>query len=259
MGQIGYETSHGIARLTLDQPEKLNAMSYDMWLSLAACIKRAEADEQIRVITLTGAGTKAFCAGADISQFQDKRNDPASVQAYEDAVTKAFTALLTANKPIIALIRGICFGGGLALALCCDIRVSDGAARMRIPAARLGLGYAYANIATMVHKIGVNAATDLLLSARIVDAREGQRLGLVNLIFDEDFTPQAEAYVREIATNAPLTMRAIKTALHELSKPETQRDIATANALVQACFDSADYQEGQAAFAAKRQPEFQGR
>ena len=259
MGCIVYESSNGIARLTLNQPDKLNAMSYDMWLALADSIERAEADPAIRVMSLIGEGTKAFCAGADISQFQDKRNDPASVKAYEEAVSAAFNALLNANKPSIALIRGICFGGGLALALCCDIRLSDSTARFRIPAARLGLGYAHANIETMVSKIGLNAASDLLLSARIANAQEGLRLGLINQIFTEDFVKQAEDYLSEIATNAPLTLRAIKNSLRELSKPEARRDLASAHALVQACFDSADYQEGQAAFAAKRKPQFQGR
>ncbi len=257
--QIRYDVEAGVARLTIDQPAKFNAMTFDMWLAMPGLVARADADENVRVIEVTGEGPKAFCAGADISQFGDKRNDPDSVKAYEAAVTAGMQSLIRARKPSVAVIRGVCFGGGLALALCCDLRLCDGGSRFRIPAARLGLGYAYSNIESLVHKIGVGPASDLLLSARIVDAREAERLGIVNKCWTDAFDDEARAYIKNMAENAPLTLVAIKRAFVELARPYAERDKAAADALVKACYGSADYKEGQAAFAAKRTPVFQGR
>ena len=256
--QIRYEADAGVARLTIDQPAKFNAMTFDMWLAMPALVERADADPAVRVIEVTGEGPKAFCAGADISQFGDKRNDPDSVKAYEAAVTAGMQSLIQARKPSVAVIRGVCFGGGLALALCCDLRLCDGVARFRIPAARLGLGYAYSNIDSLVHKIGVGPASDLLLSARIVDAKEAERLGIVNKCWPDNFDEEARSYLSNMATNAPLTLAAIKRAFVELARPVAERDKATVDAMVKACFESADYKEGQAAFAAKRTPDFKG-
>ncbi len=257
--QIRYEARTGIARLTIDQPAKFNAMAYDMWLSLPELVARADADPAVRIIELTGEGPKAFCAGADISQFGEKRNDPESVRAYEAAVRAGMQSLVDARKPSVAVIRGVCFGGGLALALCADLRLCDGAARFRIPAARLGLGYTYTNIEALSHKIGVVAAADLLLSARIVDAKDAERMGLVNKCWPENFDVEAGKYLSDMATNAPLTMAALKRAFAELAKPRAERNKPAVDALVQACFDSEDYREGQAAFAEKRTPDFKGK
>jgi enoyl-CoA hydratase/carnithine racemase len=233
-------------------------MTFDMWLSLPALMEKADADPTVRVIEMTGAGAKAFCAGADISQFGEKRSDPESQRAYEKAVSSGMNALINARKPVVATIRGVCFGGGMALAMCCDLRVCDATARFRIPAARLGLGYGYSNIESLVHKIGVGPASDILLSARIVDAKDAERLGVVNICFAEEFEAKARDYVAAIATNAPLTMAAIKRAFAELAKPVAQRDKAAVDMMVKACFDSADYKEGQTAFAEKRAPNFRG-
>ncbi len=257
--QIRYETSAGIARLTIDQPAKFNAMTYDMWLAMPDLVAKADADPSVRIIEVTGEGPKAFCAGADISQFGDKRSDPDSVKAYEDAVRGGMQSLVDSNKPSVAVIRGVCFGGGLALALCCDLRLCDGVSRFRIPAARLGLGYTYTNIEALAHKIGVGPASDLLLSARIVEAREAERLGIVNKCWTENFEGEAKKYLAEMATNAPMTLAAIKRAFVELAKPYAERNKPAVDAMVKACFESEDYREGQAAFAAKRPPVFNGR
>ena len=256
---IVYAAADGAARLTLNQPAKMNAMTYDMWLSLPGLIARAEADKDVRVIVLTGAGEKAFCAGADISQFGEKRTGEEAVKAYETAVIAGMGAVSNASKPVVARIRGYAFGGGLALALCCDLRLATSGSRFRIPAARLGLGYAFSNIEGLVHRIGLGPASDLLLSARIVDGLEGERIGLVNKMWpDNEFNAKADEYIGGIATNAPMTLRALKLALSETAKPKNERDRATVDGLVAACFTSADYKEGQAAFKEKRAPEFRG-
>ena len=257
---IRYEASGGVARLTIDQPAKLNAMTYEMWASLPALVARAEQDESVRLIALTGEGERAFCAGADISQFGEKRSGDAAVEAYEVAVAAGNAALSSAAKPTVALIRGICFGGGFGLAMGCDLRIGAEGARFRVPAARLGLGYAYPGMSALVAKLGLGPVADIMLSARIVEAQEAQRLGVLNALWSaESFQEESHAYLARIAANAPLTLRAIKRALVELARPEAERDGAAVDALVAACFASADYREGQAAFRDKRDPVFLGR
>lgn len=256
---IHYETEAGIARLVIDQPDKLNAMTFEMWTSLPGLIARAEADRDIRAIVVTGAGGRAFCAGADISQFGEKRASEAAMSAYDDAFSQGCAALAASGKPTIAVIRGVCFGGGFGLAMSCDLRLARADARFRIPAARLGLGYAYEGVRMLVSKLGMGPASDLLLSARIVLSEEALRLGIVNALWSaERFEQEAAEYLARIATNAPLTLRAIKRALVELARPEADRNLGAVEAAVTACFASADYKEGQAAFREKREPIFSG-
>lgn len=256
---VNYSSENGIATLTISQPAKMNAMTYDMWLSVPGHIAAAEADHTVRCIVVTGAGDKAFCAGADISQFGEKRTGEEAVKAYEVAVTSGMKAISDASKPTIARIRGYAFGGGMALAMCTDLRIAASNAKFRIPAARLGLGYAFSNIESLVHRIGLGPASDLLLTARIVEGVEAERLGVVNKMWSvEEFDSAAAAYIAAIAANAPLTLGAIKKALVETAKPYDSRDRATVDALVAACFTSADYKEGQAAFKEKRTPNFSG-
>lgn len=256
---IRYHAADGVARLTIDQPSKLNALTFEMWASLPGLIARAEADDAVRVIAITGTGERAFSAGADISQFGEKRSGAAAVAAYDHAVAQADGALARAAKPTVAVIAGICFGGGMELAMCCDLRIAASDSRFRIPAARLGLGYGYSSIAMMVRKIGMGAVADILFSARIVDAPEALRLGIASQLFDRDtFRVEADAYLARIAGNAPLTLRAVKRALVEMSRPESEREIGAVDALLAACFGSADYREGQAAFREKREPVFKG-
>jgi enoyl-CoA hydratase/carnithine racemase len=237
----------------------MNAVTFEMWESLPDLIARAEADEAVRVIVVEGAGSRAFSAGADISQFGDRRSAGGAALAYEAAVSGAMMALSNAQKPTIARIRGLAFGGGLALAMCCDIRLAAHDARFRIPAARLGIGYAFAAVEALVARIGVSAAADILLSARIVDGGEAERLGLLSKAWPPgSFEAEAQAYVVAVAGNAPLTLRALKSALNECLKPAAQRDRAGVDQLVHACMHSADYIEGQAAFREKREPRFTG-
>lgn len=257
--KIRYLAEGAVARLIIDQPARMNAMTLEMWQNLPRYIEKAETDKAIRLITLEGAGDKAFCAGADISLFQHQRSGEAAVLAYDSAVDNASEALATAKKPTLAVIRGICFGGGFALALCCDLRIARAEARFRIPAARLGLGYGFSSIQHLIHKLGTGPVTDLLLSARILGAEEALQLGVLNATWSaKEFETEAAAYIGRIAVNAPLTLRAIKAALIQLAKPESQRDLGIVEKEVAACFVSADYREGQAAFLEKRDPMFKG-
>lgn len=259
MTGIRYETEAGIARLVIDQPERLNALTFEMWTSLPGLVARAEADRNVRVIVVTGEGERAFSAGADISQFGDRRVGAAAVGAYDDAYTKGCAALTAAAKPSIAVIRGVCFGGGFGLAMSCDLRLARGDARFRIPAARLGLGYAHEGVRLLVTKLGVGATADLLLSARTVAGQEALRLGIVNALWDEQsFEQEVADYLGRIASNAPLTLQAVKASLVALAQPAAGRDASAVEAAIAACIASADYREGQSAFKEKREPVFTG-
>lgn len=256
---VDYAVQNGAATLTINQPAKMNAMTYDMWLAVPGLIARAEADPAVRCAVVTGAGEKAFCAGADISQFGEKRTGEEAVKAYEAAVSAGMKAISDCSKPTISRIRGYAFGGGMALAMCADLRIAADNSKFRIPAARLGLGYAFSNIEALVHRIGLGPTSDLLLSARIVEGKEAERLGVVNKMWAADEFETASAdYIAAIAGNAPLTLKAIKKALVETAKAHSERDREGVGKLVAACFTSADYKEGQAAFKEKRQPDFRG-
>jgi enoyl-CoA hydratase/carnithine racemase len=258
-GAIRYDVRDGIAQLTIDNEARRNAMSLEMWRSLPACVARADADRTVRAIVLRGAGRKAFCAGADISQFGEARSSEAGVAAYDAAVQAGSGALVRAAKPSIAVIEGVCFGGGMGLAMACDIRLAASDARFRIPAARLGLGYGYEGVRTLVQRVGHAVAADLLVSARILDAPEAERLAIVNRVWPEAcFEAAVSAYLADVAANAPLTLVAAKRALAELARPEAEREPEAVGTLVAACFRSADYREGQAAFREKRIPVFRG-
>ena len=259
-GRIGYSAAGGVGRIVLDQPAKLNAMSFEMWRALPGAVAAAVADPAVRVITVTGAGERAFCAGADISQFGAQRTGDAAVAAYGEAVSAGSMALAEAAKPTVALIRGICYGGGMALALSCDLRVAAAGSRFRIPAGRLGLGYAYDGVLRLVRRLGPGAVADIMFTARSLTAEEARGCGALQQVYPaEAFEADAAAYVQLIAENAPLTLAAIKRTLLDWDRPEGERDPAVVAAMVEACFKSADYQEGQAAFKAKRIPVFTGR
>ncbi|MGF7160820.1 enoyl-CoA hydratase/carnithine racemase [Rhodoligotrophos appendicifer] len=247
-----------IARLTIDNEARRNAMTLEMWEQLADLVVEAGDDPETRLIVLTGAGDRAFCAGADISQFAEKRQADGAA-AYDIAVARAQSTLFAAAKPTIAIIHGACHGGGVGLALCCDLRLATSDAHFRIPAARLGLGYAFSNVELVVQRLGVSGAADLLFSSRKINAAEALRLGIVTNLFDDvDAKGSISEYVQMIAENAPLTLLAVKGALLELAKPEAERNRDRVDSLVAACIESRDYAEGQAAFREKRQPQFSG-
>lgn len=256
---IHYQAEGGIARLTLDQQAKHNALSIEMWSMLPDLVRRAAADPDVRVVMVTGAGSSAFCAGADISQFGERRSGEGATRSYDGVVGAALGALASIEKPTLAAIQGICFGGGMMLALSCDLRVASSDARFRVPAGRLGLGYGYGSVTDFVHRLGRAATADILFTARIIEAAEALRLGIVQRVFAADLPAEAELLAADIAANAPLTLAAVKRALVEGEKSEGVRDIGAVDALVARCFSSADYQEGQAAFRERRTPRFQGR
>ncbi|MBV1706988.1 MAG: enoyl-CoA hydratase/isomerase family protein [Hyphomicrobiales bacterium] len=259
-GEISARVKSGIATLTLATPARLNAISLPMWQSLPGLVARAEADADVRVIALTGAGHKAFSAGADIARFGEERHDTASARLYDEAVDAAESALTAAQKPTVALINGLCFGGGMGLALACDFRLAAASAQFRLPPARLGIGYAFAGVERLVAAIGAAAAAHVLFTAMPFDAGQALTWGLVQQIIPEaEFAAASHVLLQSIADNAPLSLLAAKAALRELARPGRDHDTSLVEAAVARCYESDDYREGRAAFAEKRKPVFTGR
>ena len=254
------EKDGAIGRLIFNNPARHNAVSLDMWQAVAAIIDDFEHDPAIRVIVVSGAGGKAFVSGADISEFKERRASEEAAAAYSKISEGARTRLQETEKPTIAMIRGYCIGGGVGTALACDMRIAAEGSKFGIPAAKLGLGYAYDGIKRLVDLVGPAYAREIFYTARQFTAEEALGMGLINRVVPPD---QLETYVDDyckmIAGNAPLTVHSAKISVREALKPESERDLDLCKRLVDACFASADYAEGRTAFMEKRRPVFEGR
>jgi len=249
-----------IGWIIFNNPARHNATSFEMWQSLPLVLGAYAADPEVRVIVLKGAGEKAFSAGADISQFKEKRTGAEAVREYNAASDHASRALRECPKPTIAMVRGYCIGGGTAVAVGCDIRVASDDSRFGVPAAKLGLGYRFEGIRRLASIVGPSFAAEIFYTGRQFSAQEALEMGLVNRV-----VPVAELekytldYANTIANNAPLTIAAVKRSLIEFLKDPADRDMEQCQQMVDACYESADYKEGQAAFMEKRKPLFKGR
>lgn len=247
-----------IARLRLDRPARHNAITLAMWQALPALCAEIEADAAIRVVIIDGAGGQAFSAGADIGEFGTVFADAASTAAYNGAVRAALQAVEGLARPSIALVRGLCVGGGCGLALACDLRFAGDTARLGITPARLGLAYGFADTWRLVATVGPARAKDMLFSGRLMDPAEALAIGLVDRVLPDDAIEAAALdYAEDLATRAPLTIRAAK-AMIEAMMAGADADTPETAALAAAAFASADFREGQAAFAERRPPQFRG-
>ena len=253
-------TEGGIGWMIFNQPEKHNAVSYEMWLAVPKIIAAFEADPAVRVIVLAGAGEKAFVSGADISEFEKKRGTADAIKVYDDAGNAAHAALNAALKPSISMIRGICIGGGLAITLSTDLRICSSDSVFAVPAARLGLGYRYSGIKKLVDIVGPAFAKEIFFTAGKFTAEDARIMGLVNRVVPP---AELEAYVHKVAStisgNAPLTIKAAKLAINAAADDPDCRRFDEIDEAIKACFDSEDYVEGRRAFMEKRRPAFKGR
>jgi enoyl-CoA hydratase/carnithine racemase len=249
----------GVGYLIFNNPERHNAVSLDMWEAAGRYLDDFARDHEVRVVVLTGAGGKAFVSGADISKFADERANEEAIARYNAAVAAANASIYEFAKPTIAMIRGYCIGGGVGLAVCCDLRICSDNSRFAVPAAKLGLGYAYDGIKRLADIVGPSFTKEIFFTARQFDAEEALAMGLVNRVVPE---AELETYVRDyaatIAANAPLTVNSVKYIVGETVKDESQRDLERCAELVKQCFASNDYVEGRTAFMEKRKPAFTG-
>lgn len=247
-----------IGWMVFNKPERHNAVSLDMWEAIPEIIDRFESDPAVRVIVLKGAGSKAFVSGADISQFEDARASREANEHYERVSERASRRLAECGKPVIAMIRGWCIGGGMAIALCCDIRIASEGSKFSIPAARLGLGYGAAGVKKLMDIVGPSFTKEIFFTARHFTAAEAQTMGLLNrVVADAELENYVRGYCATIGENAPLTMKALKRTVGELAKGP-DGDLAASEKLVKACFDTQDFIEGRRAFMEKRRPVFRG-
>ena len=246
--------------LRFNNPSRHNALSVEMWEAVPPLLAQAEADDALRLVVFTGAGDKAFVSGADISQFEDQRAQQEAVTRYEAMAENALTAIERCRLPTLACIRGWCIGGGVNVAIACDLRIAASDAVFSVPAARLGLGYRYSAMKNLVDLLGAGAAKDLFFTARRVGAEEARALGLVSRVAPVDQLDALLAeYTGALAENAPLTIRAAKQITAEILKPSPEADLALCQSLIRDCFASEDYAEGRRAFMDKRRPVFKGR
>jgi len=244
--------------LIFNNPERRNAVSVDMWEAIPTVLSQYEADPEVRVIVLAGAGDKAFVSGADISQFEKERSSADAVQRYEELAEGAAAKLQGCDKPLIAMIRGYCLGGGMNIAVLCDIRIAADDARFGIPAAKMGLGYRASSMKNLVEVVGAANAREIMITARQFTAVEAKEMGLINRITTKEKLEEVtREYCETISGNAPLTMRTAKRIIREIGT--VNYDAAKCRAWARECFESADYKEGRKAFMEKRKPVFTGK
>ena len=250
----------GVGWITFNQPNKRNAVSLAMWEAVPEIIEDFISTGDVRVVVLKGAGDKAFVSGADISEFEEVRNTPEQIEAYEAATGACHAALQSLEIPLIAMIRGFCTGGGMAIALSADLRITADDGQFGVPAAKLGLGYGYGGIKELMNIVGPSFAKEIFFTGGRFSASDAETMGLVNRVVSvEELEPTVSTLAKTIADNAPMTVKAAKAAVNEGVKNPDERDLDRVAEMVEACFNSEDYKEGRRAFMEKRKPQFQGR
>ena len=248
----------GVATLTLNRPDKLNALTKALWRELSEAVRALDADEGVRCVILRGAGERAFSPGNDISEFETERSTAARARSYGALMHATLAALHDCRHPTIALVHGVCVGGGLELAASCDVRICGASSRFGVPVAKLGLVMAHAELEALLAIAGRATVLELLLEGRILDANEALAKGLVTrVVADARVDEEARDTAQRIAAGAPLVHRWHKAFLRAL---EERRPLSVAERdEAYACFDTRDFAEGRRAFLAKETPRFEGR
>lgn len=258
-GKILARKEGGVGTVVFNQPEKRNAMSIAMWDGMAEALDLFEADPAIRCVVLEGAGGKAFVSGADISQFEKNRSDAEAQKHYNEKTSHGRKRLLEFSKPVIAKIQGFCMGGGLGIAMSCDMRIAGTGSEFGIPAAKLGIAYGFDMVSNLVALVGPAHAHFILMTGGRLPAEEAERMGLINKLHPaEALDAEVAKITSTIAVNAPLSLIANKRTVRAVLSDVSKRDMAAIEAAQSACFDSADYREGRRAFMEKRKPVFTG-
>ncbi len=249
----------GIGYLILNQPEKRNAIGFDMWCGIGDAMEEFTRDNEVRVVVLSGAGGKAFSAGADISEFREHRSTTEGRKAYDHAMRRAFDLLVNLPKLTIAMIDGVCVGGGAEVAMDCDVLIASDKSRFGITPAKLGLGYSLPDVDRLVRHLGARRAKEILATGKLYSASEALAMGWINYAVPTDeLSTAVENFAGDVARNAPLSVKAAKLIVNEAEKAPEHRNLELCRSVVEACYESEDYIEGQRAFAEKRPPKYSG-
>ena len=257
-GEILLARESAIATVTLSNPEKLNALGLGSWKRLGEAMREFDADKSLRCIVIRGAGDKAFAAGADISEFETTRRNAKSAKKYGAVLEATMGAIARCRHPIVAMIHGVCVGGGLEVITQCDLRICGASSRFGIPIAKLGLVVGYGEMKGLIDLVGRAVALEILLEGRVFGAEEAKDKGLVNRVVPDDKVEEESlAAALRIAEGAPLVARWHKKFARRLSNPrpiaKSERDEAYA------CYDTGDFRIGVKAFLAKQKPQFKGK
>lgn len=257
---FGVERRGSVAHVTIDRPERRNAIDLKGWNALRNLAEDIDKDGEVRVVVFTGAGGRAFSAGADISEFEQVRNDSGLARVYGEAIDGALAAVERIGKPTVAAIRGFCVGGGCDLAAACDIRVATEDSTFGMPVARLGILVSYDEMRRLVRLIGYGHTKDLLLTGRLLDAAEAHRIGLVSRVAAPDELERCvEELASQIAGLSPTSHRLHKEMMRLLDSARDASELTPEQEAIQYdVFDGADYREGRAAFLERRPPRFGG-
>ncbi|HEX7219854.1 MAG TPA: enoyl-CoA hydratase [Burkholderiales bacterium] len=254
------EKRGSVGWIVFDQPAKRNALNDAMWRGIAPAMQKFDADPEVRCVAFRGAGTDAFSAGADISEFEKRRNSEEAVGQYDTLLDQVLHSIQDSRKPSLAMIYGYCLGGGLEIALACDLRYCGASAQFGIPAARLGLAYNVEGHKRLLETVGHARAREIMFLGRRYPAEEALAMGLVHRVLaNESLESFVEEVLKTLSENAPLSLANSKTMIEEYVKSVGAPDHARMQAAMERCARSEDYKEGRRAFMEKRKPRFQGR
>jgi enoyl-CoA hydratase/carnithine racemase len=254
------EKRGAVGWLVFDQPAKKNAINDAMWRGIPQAMERFDADPEVRCVAFRGAGTEAFAAGADISEFENVRSDRGAVAQYDDLLDRVLNSIQGSPKPTLAMIYGFCLGGGVEIALACDLRYCGASAQFGIPAAKLGLAYNIEGHKRLMETVGHARAREIMFLGRRYNADEAFAMGLVQRVLpDAELEPYVDDVINTLCENAPLSIANTKTILEEFVKSSGTADPARMRAAIERCAKSADYVEGRRAFMEKRKPRFTGK
>ncbi len=246
--------------LTFNQPAKKNAINDAMWRGIPQAMARFDADPEVRCVAFRGAGTEAFAAGADISEFEKNRSERGAVAQYDDLLDRVLHSIQGSPKPTVAMIYGYCLGGGVEIALACDLRYCGASAQFGIPAAKLGLAYNIEGHKRLMETVGHARAREIMLLGRRYKADEASAMGLVQRVLpDAELETYVDDVIRTLCENAPLSIANSKTTFEEFVKSSGTPDAERMRAAIERCAKSADYAEGRRAFMEKRKPRFTGK